>query len=129
MSFDAFADFRMTGQSAIVTGGAQNIGAAIARSFAGAGARVMIADETGSEVIATGCDVTSSGFAGRRAAGVRFSGLLLGQGRAESSDARVGPQLRTAGTRQYDIDRRGVDTGLCGRRARRAGSAGAGTPR
>ncbi len=39
MTFDAFADFRMDGHVAIVTGGAQNIGEAIARIFAGAGAR------------------------------------------------------------------------------------------
>lgn len=71
--FDPFADFRMAGHSAIVTGGAQNIGAAIARGFAGAGARVMIADldgdkaeataagiasETGGEVLGMRCDVT-----------------------------------------------------------------------
>ena len=37
--FDAFADFRMDGHVAIVTGGAQNIGEAIARTFAGAGAK------------------------------------------------------------------------------------------
>ncbi len=73
-SFDSFADFRMGGHAAIVTGGAQNIGEAIARTFAGAGARVMIADldgdkaaataraisaETGSEVIGMACDVTN----------------------------------------------------------------------
>jgi NAD(P)-dependent dehydrogenase (short-subunit alcohol dehydrogenase family) len=73
MAFDPFADFRMSGHSAIVTGGAQNIGEAIARSFSGAGARVMIADldgdkaeetartiaaETGGEVLGMGCDVT-----------------------------------------------------------------------
>ncbi|MGM0583922.1 MAG: SDR family oxidoreductase [Pseudomonadota bacterium] len=71
--FDPFAEFRMTGHSAIVTGGAQNIGEAIARSFAGAGAKVMIADldgdkaqataeklaeETGGELRGIGCDVT-----------------------------------------------------------------------
>ena len=72
-AFDAFADFRMDGHAAIVTGGAQNIGEAIARTFAGAGARVMIADldgdkakaaaaaiarDTGREAIGIGCDVT-----------------------------------------------------------------------
>jgi 7-alpha-hydroxysteroid dehydrogenase len=43
----------MQGHSAIVTGGAQNIGEAIARSFAGAGARVMIADLIGDKASAT----------------------------------------------------------------------------
>ena len=72
--FDPFADFRMEGHVAIVTGGAQNIGAAIARSFAGAGAKVAIADlngekaeetahdiaeQTGREVIGLACNVTS----------------------------------------------------------------------
>ena len=73
MAFDAFADFRMNGHVALVTGGAQNIGAAIARTFAGAGADVVIADlngdmatataarlteETGTQVLGLGCDVT-----------------------------------------------------------------------
>jgi len=73
MAFDAFADFQMGGHSAIVTGGAQNIGEAIARSLSGAGAKVMIADlngakaeetarriaaDTGGEVLGMGCDVT-----------------------------------------------------------------------
>lgn len=64
----------MAGHVAIVTGGAQNIGEAIARTFAGAGARVVIADldgekaadaattitaATGAEVIGLACDVTS----------------------------------------------------------------------
>src|SRR5512143_3829073 len=72
--FDPFGDYRMTDHVAIVTGGAQNIGAAIARSFAGAGARVVIADlnadkakataesieeQTGSPTLGLGCDVTS----------------------------------------------------------------------
>ncbi len=76
MSFDPFADFRMDGHVAVVTGGAQNIGEAIARTFSGAGARVVIADlngekaaetaarlsaETGREVIGLGCDVTNAG--------------------------------------------------------------------
>ncbi len=58
---------------AIITGGAQNIGEAIARTFAAAGAKVMIADlngekaesaavsiaaETGQQVIGMKCDVT-----------------------------------------------------------------------
>lgn len=71
--FDPFADFRMDRHVAIVTGGAQNIGEAIARTFSGAGAKVMIADldgdkaartaraitaATGNDVRGTGCDVT-----------------------------------------------------------------------
>lgn len=71
--FDPFGDFRMDGQVAIVTGGAQNIGEAIAKTFAAAGAKVMIADlngekaiataktlseETGQSVVGIGCDVT-----------------------------------------------------------------------
>lgn len=73
MTFDSFADFRMNGHVAVVTGGAQNIGEAIARTFSGAGAKVVIADlngeksaqtaarlaaETGGEVLGLGCDVT-----------------------------------------------------------------------
>lgn len=74
VSFDAFADFRMDGHVAIVTGGAQNIGEAIARTFSGAGAKVVIADingekaqrtaaaiaaDTGGEVLGMACDVTA----------------------------------------------------------------------
>lgn len=73
MPFDPFADFSMEGHAALITGGAQNIGEAIARTFAGAGAKVLIADlngdkaietakrieqETGSQVFGMKCDVT-----------------------------------------------------------------------
>jgi 7-alpha-hydroxysteroid dehydrogenase len=73
MPFDPFADFSMQGHVALITGGAQNIGEAIARTFAGAGAKVLIADlngdkaietakrieqETGSQVFGMKCDVT-----------------------------------------------------------------------
>jgi NAD(P)-dependent dehydrogenase (short-subunit alcohol dehydrogenase family) len=73
MTFDPFAQFRMNDHVALVTGGAQNIGEAIARTFAGAGAKVMIADlngdkadataekiaaETGQHVLGMKCDVT-----------------------------------------------------------------------
>lgn len=73
MSFDPFADFRMDGHVAIITGGAQNIGEGVARTFSGAGAKVMIADlngekaretaakiaaQTGNAVIGIGCNVT-----------------------------------------------------------------------
>lgn len=74
MTFDAFAAFRMTGHNVILTGGAQNIGAGIARTLSGAGARVLIADlngdmaretaaaiaaETGGDCHGIRCDVTS----------------------------------------------------------------------
>jgi NAD(P)-dependent dehydrogenase (short-subunit alcohol dehydrogenase family) len=76
MAYDPLAAFRMDGHAAIVTGGAQNIGAGIARAFAGAGAKVMIADlhgdkaaatasaiaaETGQDVRGMACDVTKEG--------------------------------------------------------------------
>jgi 7-alpha-hydroxysteroid dehydrogenase len=59
MSFDAFAEFRMHGHNVIVTGGAQNIGAAIARTLAGAGAKVMIADLNGDKARATAAQIAS----------------------------------------------------------------------
>lgn len=58
-TFDPFADFRMDGQVAIVTGGAQNIGEAIARTFAAAGARVMIADLNGDKAAATAAAIAA----------------------------------------------------------------------
>ena len=73
MTYDPLAAFRMDGHAVIITGGAQNIGAGIARAFAGAGANVMIADlhgdkaaataaaiaaETGRDVRGMACDVT-----------------------------------------------------------------------
>ncbi len=73
-AFDAFADFRMHGHNVIITGGAQNIGAGIARTLCGAGAKVMIADlngdmaketaaaigkDTGGDCRGMKCDVTS----------------------------------------------------------------------
>lgn len=69
MSFDPFADFRMDGHVAIVTGGAQNIGAAIARSFAGAGASVMIADLAGDKAEATAAEIAAS--TGRPVRGIK----------------------------------------------------------
>lgn len=74
MTYDAFADFRMAGHNVIITGGAQNIGAGIARTLSGAGAKVMIADlngdmaketaaaiqkVTGNDCRGIKCDVTS----------------------------------------------------------------------
>jgi 7-alpha-hydroxysteroid dehydrogenase len=75
MTYDALADFRMDGHTVIITGGAQNIGAGIARTLSGAGARVMIADlngdkaaetaaaiarETGNDCRGMACDVTDT---------------------------------------------------------------------
>ena len=59
MTFDAFADFRMGGHVAIVTGGAQNIGEAIARIFAGAGASVVIADRNGDKAAETAATIAA----------------------------------------------------------------------
>lgn len=59
MSFDAFAEFRMNGHSAIITGGAQNIGAGIARILSGAGAKVMIADLNGEKAAATAAAIAA----------------------------------------------------------------------
>jgi 7-alpha-hydroxysteroid dehydrogenase len=73
MGFDAFAEFRMDGHRVVITGGAQNIGAGIAKTLSGAGAKVMIADlngdkaaetaaaiatETGNDCRGMACDVT-----------------------------------------------------------------------
>jgi 7-alpha-hydroxysteroid dehydrogenase len=57
MSFDALADFRMDGHAVLITGGAQNIGAGIARTLSGAGAKVMIADLKGDQAAATAADI------------------------------------------------------------------------
>jgi short chain dehydrogenase len=53
MPFDPFAQFRMTDHVALITGGAQNIGEAIARTFAASGAKVMIANLNGEKAEAT----------------------------------------------------------------------------
>ncbi len=59
MPYDSLAAFRMDGHAAIVTGGAQNIGAGIARAFAGAGAKVMIADLHGDKAAATAAAIAA----------------------------------------------------------------------
>ena len=53
MKFDPFAQFSMKDHVALITGGAQNIGEAIARTFAAAGANVIIADLNGEMAEAT----------------------------------------------------------------------------
>lgn len=57
MSYDAFHEFRMNGHQAIITGGAQNIGAGIALAFSGAGAKVLIADLDGEKARAAAADI------------------------------------------------------------------------
>src|SRR5689334_8127056 len=64
--------FDITGLVVVVTGGGRGLGAALARGFAEAGARVVIGDqnaesaqstaaqigERGGQAVATGCDIT-----------------------------------------------------------------------
>jgi 7-alpha-hydroxysteroid dehydrogenase len=57
MALDALKDFRMDGHNVIITGGAQNIGAGIAKTLSGAGAKVMIADLNGEMAAATAADI------------------------------------------------------------------------
>ncbi len=59
MTFDPFAEFRMTGHTVIITGGAQNIGAGIARALSGAGANVMIADLNGDKAAETAAAIAA----------------------------------------------------------------------
>lgn len=59
MSFDAFAEFRMGGHNVLITGGAQNIGAGIARTLSGAGAKVMIADLNGEKAAETAAAIAA----------------------------------------------------------------------
>jgi 7-alpha-hydroxysteroid dehydrogenase len=59
MKFDPFAQFSMKDHVALITGGAQNIGEAIARTFAAAGAKVMIADLNGEMAEATAEKLTA----------------------------------------------------------------------
>ena len=56
-TYDAFAEFRMDGHNVIITGGAQNIGAGIARTLSGAGAKVMIADLNGDKAAETAAEI------------------------------------------------------------------------
>ena len=82
LTFDAFADFRMDGHVAIVTGGAQNIGEGIARTFSGAGAKVMIADLNGEKAEATAAAIERPRRAIRCSASAATSPLQGGHRRA-----------------------------------------------
>lgn len=57
--YDAFAEFRMDGHNVIITGGAQNIGAVIAKTLSGAGAKVMIADLNGDKAAETASEIAA----------------------------------------------------------------------
>lgn len=89
-SFDAFSDFRMEGHSAIVTGGAQNIGAGIARTLCGAGARVMIADLDGARAAATAAEIA-------REAGGDCRGMACDVTKAGDIDAVVAATVASFG--------------------------------
>lgn len=80
--YDALADFRMTGHNAIVTGGAQNIGAGIARTLCGAGAKVMIADLDGAKAVATAAAISAE-------TGGECLGMACNVTRSEDIDAVV----------------------------------------
>lgn len=123
--FDPFADFRMDGQVAIVTGGAQNIGEAIAKTFAAAGAKVMIADlngdkavatakaladATGQQVLGIGCDVTKEEDIQRCVAETvkAFDGIStlvnnVGWGRAYDDPLAIDPEEMVASYRLNTI--------------------------
>jgi 7-alpha-hydroxysteroid dehydrogenase len=88
--FDAFADFRMTGHKAIITGGAQNIGAAIARALAGAGAQVMIADLNGDKAQETASAIT-------RDTGQACLGMACDVTRSDQIDAVVAATVKAFG--------------------------------
>ena len=60
MGFDAFAEFRMDGHRVVITGGAQNIGAGIAKTLSGAGAKVMIADLNGEKAAETAAAIAEA---------------------------------------------------------------------
>lgn len=59
MRYDSFAEFRMDGHTVIITGGAQNIGAGVAKIFSGAGASVLIADLNGEKAQATAEEIAA----------------------------------------------------------------------
>lgn len=59
MNFDPFSEFRLDGHNVIITGGAQNIGAGIAKTLSGVGAKVMIADLNGDMAAQTAADITA----------------------------------------------------------------------
>ena len=57
----AFEQFRLDGKSAVVTGGGGSIGAAIAHTFAGAGARVVVMDQKAEAAEAVAASIKKAG--------------------------------------------------------------------
>lgn len=57
MKLDLNELYNLSGKAVIVTGAAQGMGEAMARAFAGAGARVMLADISADQVAATARDI------------------------------------------------------------------------
>jgi 7-alpha-hydroxysteroid dehydrogenase len=90
MAFDAFADFRMTGHTVLLTGGAQNIGAGIARTLAGAGAKLMIADLNGEKAKATAADI-------EKETGGECLGMACDVTKADQIDAVVAATVKAFG--------------------------------
>jgi 7-alpha-hydroxysteroid dehydrogenase len=90
MSFDAFADFRMTDHTVILTGGAQNIGAGIARTLSGAGAKVMIADLNGEKAAATAAEIMAE-------TGNDCRGMACDVTKADQIDAVVAATVKAFG--------------------------------
>ncbi len=89
-TFDAFADFRMNGHNVIITGGAQNIGAGIAKTLTGAGAQVMIVDLNGDKAKATADQITAE-------TGSRCMGMACDVTRQEDIEAAVTATVKTFG--------------------------------
>ena len=89
-TFDALADFRMDDHNVIITGGAQNIGAGIARTLAGAGAQVMIADLQGDKAKATAQDIAAE-------TGSRCMGMACDVTKKDDIDALVAATVEAFG--------------------------------
>jgi 7-alpha-hydroxysteroid dehydrogenase len=89
-TFDAFADFRMNGHRAIITGGAQNIGAGIAKTLVGAGAKVMIADLNGDKAQATAAEIAA-------ATGGECIGMACDVTKADQIDAVIAATVKAFG--------------------------------
>ncbi|NYT77721.1 SDR family oxidoreductase [Alcaligenaceae bacterium] len=88
--FDAFADFHMDGHNVIITGGAQNIGAGVAKTLAAAGANVMIADLQGDKAAATAAQIEAE-------TGKRCLGMACDVTKAEDINAVVAATVAAFG--------------------------------